>query len=463
MGFATICYINMPHVVVVGAGISGLVAAFTLQKQGVDVTVYESDSRPGGVIQSVRADGYLVEVGPNSIQAKTPLLFELSKELGIEAARCEATREAARRYIVRGSTPVAMPSGPPGFLSTKLFSASGKLRILREPFIRPAPPGAEESVAEFVRRRLGREMLDYAINPFVAGVYAGDPRELSLRHAFPRLHEIEQEHGSLIRGMIALSRQRKAATSPMPAGRLFSYVDGIETLPVALADHLGTSYVPNTGVTSIVRNGSSWAVTHERGETLADAVLYAGPLHRFHDLKFAASASTKAFGEVRYPSLWTVALGFRREDVSHPLDGFGMLVPEVESRFRILGTLFSSTLFPARAPEGHVLFTTFIGGTRRPELGSADEATVLRTVREDLRALLGAFGEPAFVHTRHWDRAIPQYRVGYGAVKETIDRLETENPGFFMCGNYRRGISVSDAATSGAEAATAIASYLGKA
>lgn len=447
----------MPSIAVVGGGIAGLTAAYRLHRQGIDVTLFEAEDRIGGVIRSERVDGYLIEHGPNSIQARSSAIEALVDELELTPEVVEASPAAKQRYVVRAGRPVPLPSSPPAFLTTPLFSVGTKLGLLREPFVSPARPEAEETVADFVRRRLGRELLDYAINPFVAGIFAGDPERLSLRHAFPRLHALEQQYGSLIRGQIQKSKEKKRMVEPGPSGRMFSFREGLRRLPEALAAPLGEHLRTGCPVVALRRRADAWELTCRAGDASHtasfDAVVVTTPLHRLPEVSGLTPADRALLEDVSYAPVRVIFQGYRRAAVEHPLDGFGMLVPAVETQLKILGTLFSSTLFPNRAPDGHVLLTTFVGGTRRPELAGSTEAEVHRTVGRDLGALLGIRQPPIFERQVFWPYAIPQYEVGYGAVMARLDEIETGLRGLILAGSFRQGISVSDTVASGEAAA----------
>lgn len=443
----------MNSIAIIGAGITGLTAAFKLQQQGFAVTVYESGDHAGGVIQSVRRHGYLAESGPNTILETAPEIPALIRDLGLEPRRIYSSAAAEKRYLVRNRKLVPLPASPLGFIGTSLFSAGAKARLLREPFIAPAPASREENLAEFVQRRLGQEFLDYAINPFVAGVYAGDPQHLSVKHAFPKLYSLEQRYGSLIKGQVlgARERRRRAEVSKQNAKK-FSFDEGLQVLPQTIRDRLGHAVHFSSPASRIEQTVDGFSVSVGRGvpPSRHAAVIYTGPAYRLPQIELVTERpiDCSALSQVQYPPVATLVLGFRRENVRHPLDGFGMLVPEVEP-FNILGTLFSSTMFPNRAPEGHVLLTIYLGGTRAPHIANSDFDTQFNLVLTDLRALLGVEGSPTFVHHAVYHHAIPQYDVGYGRLKTLMDEIEMNAPGLFLAGNYRDGISLGDSIVSG--------------
>jgi len=457
----------MADVGVIGAGIAGLTAAYRLQESNVRVDVLEASDRAGGMIGTDREDGYLVELGPNSLRGASPAFDDLIASLGLDSKVVEANRAASTRYVVRDGAPRPLPMSPWTFLTTDLLSTSAKFRLLGEPFVSSgAEADIDESVAAFVRRRLGPEVLDYMVDPFVGGIFAGDPDRLSLRNAFERLHEMEAEHGSLFRGLVHAARNRSSDNGSSRG--LFSFDAGLQTLPDALADALGDSLHLRTRVEQLRPDASGYSLTVRSGDGAPqtrsyDAVISTLPLHELTAIDFPTDVDLEPLANVPYPPVSVLALGFREDDVQHPLDGFGMLVPSKEDTFDILGTIFSSTLFPGRAPDGHVLLTTFIGGMRRPELGRVETNALKDRVLTDLNALVGLDGAPTFVRHVPWDRAIPQYLQGYDRVTETLDRLEDAHPGLAFAGNYRQGISVGDALDSGADAAARIRERLDRA
>jgi oxygen-dependent protoporphyrinogen oxidase len=452
-------------VVVVGAGISGLATAFRLQRRGHAVRVLEAAPRAGGVIGSHRRGGALYETGPNSTLDTTPLIGELLDAAGIAAERLDATAAAARRYVLRGGRLVPLPASPGAFLTTPLFSLGAKLALLREPFVAPAPPDRDESVAAFVRRRLGTEFLDYAIEPFVAGIYAGDPERLSVQAAFPRLHALEQRYRSLIRGQILGARERaRAREKAKNTASSFSFRAGMQTLPDALARELRGL---ETGVRVVrlarVEDGA-FEVEGERGGECrgvrARAVVLAVPADAAAGLvRQLAPAAAQALDAIPYSPVAVVASAYRRADVQHPLDGFGFLAPRKEGR-PILGTLFSSSMFDGRAPADTVLLTTFVGGSRHPELARASADAIAQQVGRELAALLGA-ATPQWREVVQWPRAIPQYTLGHLERIAAVERAEADVSGLFFRSNYRGGVSVGDCIKSADAGAAAVAAFLG--
>ena len=442
----------MPSIAILGGGISGLAAAWRLRARGADATLFEASDRTGGVIRTVRRDGFLVDEGPNTLVARHEAVGETVEALGLEDEQVWADSEAARRYVVRDGVPVALPASPQALLTSSLFSARGKLRLLREPFVRPGVAD-DETVAAFVRRRLGDEVLDYAVDPFVGGILAGDPERLSTRYAFPPLWTFEREHGSLFQG---LRRTQKKTSTPAPSSLPFSFRDGMQMLPDALAHALGDAVRTGARVVGLARTARGWSVTTQSADGAEtahfDGVISSLPLHRFAALDFEPGLDLAPLADVAHTDLTVLALGFRRGQIAHALDGFGMLIPSREP-FDLLGVLFSSTLFPGRAPEDHVLLTCFIGGRRDPERASLPEDGLVDLALRDLRPLLGVHGAPVFVHAARWSNVIPQAEIGYGRVLDTLDTLERHHPGLGFAGSYRYGVSVGDALRSGLDAA----------
>lgn len=457
-------------VIVAGGGISGLSVAYWLRRWGVEVCVLEREMVPGGTMQTVQDGGWLVETGPTSALETTPLLGRMFEGLGIAGERLYANPAADKRYILRGGRLHPLPMGPLAFLLSGLWSAGGKARLMKEPFIGRA--AGEETVARFVERRLGREFLDYAINPFVAGVYAGNPEELSVRAAFPKLYALEEKYGGLFRGLIGGARERKRrAEKAKDRARMFSFGRGMQVFPLAIGKELAQRFCGGStvlGVRPAARTGEGGeftvTVSQSGGNTdlTADAVVLSVPSYCAAPIvrpQFPALADMME--GVWYPPVAEVFLGYRSEQIPGDLDGFGYLVPEKEHR-KILGTIWSSSLFPHRAPPGHVALTTFVGGSRQPEILDRDDAGLNALVQAELTGVMGVRGDPVYSRVTRWKRAIPQYVLGYERFTLALDGAERDMPGLFFCGNYRGGIAVGDCIVNGEKIAARVAAHLGK-
>jgi oxygen-dependent protoporphyrinogen oxidase len=454
------------NVLVIGGGLTGLATAFYLMERGVPVEVLEAAASAGGVIGTRRRDGALTEAGPNSTLDTTPLINVLLDRLGIRDQRRDASAVASTRFIVRGGRLVALPGSPGAFFTTPAFSLGAKLALLREPFIGRAPAGTEESIAAFVRRRLGNEFLDYAIDPFVSGVYAGDPDEISVPAAFPRLHALEQKYGSLIKGQIKGARERRAnaETAKNSAGS-FSFRAGMQTLTDALAMAVGRVET-DVDVTRIAKAaGGGFRVEGAQRDAFfvrtAKAVVLAAPAYAAAVLaREIAPSAVPHLEAIEYAPIAIAASCYRRSDIAHPLAGFGFLVPKKERR-KILGSLFSSSMFEGRAPYGSVLLTTFIGGKRQPELAALPDAEIAAIVHEELTALVGAAAAPQWSDIKRWKHAIPQYTLGHLGRIAALEAAETSAPGLFLRGSYRDGVSVGDRIKAAQASADAVIHQLG--
>lgn len=437
----------MKKVAIIGSGISALTRAWALSQKGHECTVLESSDSVGGAIQSIRAGNYLAEEGPNSIQVNGPVVDAFLRSIpGLEARVVTAAPRAKKRFIARGGKLHAVPMGPLQAVTTGLWSLRGRIRALKDPFIRPINPEQEESAADFVRRRLGSELYDYAMNPLIGGIYAGDPEQLSLRYAFPKLYALEQNHGGLIRGGLAkMPLARKKSTPAEFEKRILSFKNGLAELPQRLAQALGKCVITGAVIERIVPSDHGWLLEYGGISRVFDRLIVTVPAHALVKLPFPTEiiAGFNSLRAIAHPPVSVISLAFKRSEVTHPLDGFGALVPECEQR-KILGVLFPSSLFPGRAPKDEVLLTTFVGGERQPELATEDTQTLKSLVLPELRELLGVRGDPTFVHHRHWSHAIPQYKLGYSRILEKINHIELERPGLQLAGNYRTGISLTD-------------------
>ena len=452
--------------VIVGAGISGLVLAYRLRRSGLTVAVIEAGAQAGGVIGSVAQGGCLFERGPNSALDTTPLIGELVDSLGLSGEMRFASAAAEKRYVVRNGVLTALPTSPGAFFSTSLFSLSAKLALLREPFVAASPADAEESIAAFVRRRLGTEFLDYAIDPFVAGIYAGDPETISVPAAFPKLHALEQRWGSLIKGQIfGASERKRQKEEAKNTAKSFSFAGGMQALTDALAAAVG-GIALQTRVTRLQRDGAGVFTVHGEqrdGQTLAwraRSVVLATPADSAATLlrEYVPDAAA-ALAAIAYAPVATVASAYAVAGIAHPLDGFGCLVPRKENR-RVLGVLFSSSMFDGRAPAGTALLTTFIGGLRNPELPGLPEADIAALAHAEHAALLGAREAPLFQTVTRWPRAIPQYTLGHLGRVARAEAAQQALPGLFFSANWKGGVSVGDCIKNGHLNADAVTAYL---
>lgn len=437
----------MQDAIIIGGGITGLTTGYLLQKKGLDISVIEKNLRPGGPIQSVEHNGYLVEKGPNSLLLPDKWAEEFIHEIGIGSDILETDPSAKKRYIVRNGRPVAVPASIFQAITTPLFSLKAKIGFLGEPFRRRKRNIDEnsETVSQFVKRRMGQEFLDYAINPFVRGVYAGDPDELVLKHAFPMMLGFERDGGSITKG--ALKHKKRSKAGDGFKKRSVNFRNGLASLPRTIARKLGNRLWLGSNVVAVNRNDQGWQVTWKKDgenfEGFSKHLFICLPSRGTKELTWPHPISDilESTPDLPYPTVHCLGMGFRREQISHPLDGFGVLVPSKE-KHQILGALFNSSMYPNRAPEGECLLTVMLGGRQRPDLAHATESQLIDFASKDLQSLLGAKGKPAFQYLTTWKRAIPQYTVDFGYWKRSIHKLEAEIPSLYFGGHSIDGISI---------------------
>lgn len=433
-------------IAIVGAGITGLTAALSLKKKGRDVDLFEQHGYGGGSIRSVRQDGWLLEYGPNTLLVNDRQVADFLRATGLWEKRMEANPQSSKRYIVKNGELAAVPASFFEAIGTPLFSTGAKLKILKEPFISKAI-NSEESVAGFVERRLGSEILDYALNPFIAGIYANRPEKLSMRHTFPGMYEMEQNYGSLIWGTFA-GRNKRREKGRVPR-ELLSFKDGLHQLVESITDQIDDIYY-NHEVKKVYKSKEEWFVQSKFGtHGPYNQIIVNAPLYKWNrDLLPIEQQEIDEIKKVEYPPLSIFHLGFRKEDIKHPLDGFGFLVPEKEN-LNLLGALFSSTLFPGRAPQDHHLLTIFVGGGRQPDLAQKESHSLLKIVLGELKNLIGINPDPVFKEHVFWPQSIPAYHIGYDRVLETFQSIEKRNTGLYVAGNFRHGVSVPDCIKNG--------------
>ncbi len=447
---------------VLGGGIAGLTVAAALRMRGAEPLLIEKSPRVGGSIRTFARDGFLAEGGPQTFVAEDRRLFDFLRATGALALAEDASPAAKKRFIVRGGKPRVVPMSPLSAVTTPLFSLPGKIRLLAEIFVPAKRDGNAESVADFVRRRIGREMYDYALNPLVAGIFAGDPERLDVRYAFPKVRNLEQRYGSLIRGTLPNAREKRAS-GLYEKKRTLSFPQGMETLPKTLRAFLDPRRVRvHSELTDLSREGDGWRAcwrsraavcTFFEEDEFFDELFIAAPPRTWSEIPFRDDALRRAFADVpalATPPVTMLTLGFPRERVAHPLDGFGMLVPEKEGR-EILGTLFTSSLFRNRAPEGFVTLSTYLGGSRQPEIARLPADAQREIVLRELGGLLGVRGDPVFERRVENPCAIPQYEIGYEDFLARLSGLEKAFPLRFA-GNFRGGVSVAQTMLSALDA-----------
>lgn len=426
---------------VVGGGISGLVCAYALEKAGVEVLLIEASGRLGGVIHSVRRDGYLLELGPQSFSC-TSELRSLCAELGIADQILEAPPRAPR-YVLINRKLQAVPTSPPAVFTSSWINGSTKLALLRDIFGRSAPPETDESVAVFVRRKFSTQLLERLVGPFVSGVYAGDPERLSLRSAFPQLYEAEKAAGSIVRGMMRLAKNKKG---PRERATLNTFREGNETLVRALANKLGAKLLTKAAAANIYQqNDGSFHISLEgssNDSVSAKSVIFATPTDVTGKLLAQVDSSFEPLlSMIEYAAVAVVSLGYAKKDVGHSLDGFGFLVPR-SAGLRMLGTVWNSSLFPDRAPDGHALLTIFVGGATDPSAAKLSSEELSSLAHREIAPLLAIKSAPTFCNVRTWPRALPQYNLGHADQLASIHKNLKRFPGLLLTGNYLRGPAV---------------------
>ena len=434
-------------VIIIGGGISGLSLAYFLleKKPSLDVTVIESEKKAGGKIWTDRVDGYLCEGGVNGFLDNRPKTLELSSKLALTPLR--SNDNSRKRYIYSRGKLNLLPDSPPAFFASNLLSLPGRLRIIGELFV-PKWTGGDETLAHFARRRLGKEAFEKLIDPMASGIFAGDPEKMSLKSCFPKVYNLEQTYGGLIRGMLQLQKEAKKSGKKVgagPGGTLTSFYEGMGTMINSLSAFLGERLRTGVSAQSIDKKGKTYIVHLSDGSALeADAVVCAAPA-------FAAAEMVKSLdktllatlNEIYYPSVSVICLGYKKERLDRSLDGFGFLVPFKEGR-KILGTLWDSSVFPNRAPEGYVLLRTMLGGARRSELAEMDEDKLIALVMGELRDIMEIKIEPDFAKVYTHKKGIPQYFPGHEEKIKALDEIVKKFKGLYLTGNAYRGIGVND-------------------
>ncbi|MFQ5585701.1 MAG: protoporphyrinogen oxidase [Thermodesulfobacteriota bacterium] len=479
----------MKKVVIIGAGISGLSTALSLEeeaaKRGValEITLIERNKRVGGNIMTERADGFLIEGGPDCFLSEKPWAMELCRKIGLGEKLLTTNEKNKKTFVLSRGKLHELPEGVILMVPTKitpllfsrLLSLRGKLRMGLEFFIPRKKGNRDESLGDFVRRRLGQEALDKIAEPLVAGVHAGDPDTMSVRASFPKFVEMETEYGSMIRGMLARMRQmregrKSAGKAGTPKGgakrpkvtMFMTLKEGLSELVDTIVSRFTmTTIKMSLTVKEVCAQSTGYAVRIEGGETIdCDAVIIAAPA-------YAASAIIKGLDRdlserlltIPYVSTATVSLGYKKRDVKHPLNGFGFVVPKTENR-RIMAASWVSVKFKHRAPTNSVLIRCFVGGAKNEELVFRSDEEIIRMVRDELRDIMGIVAEPVVVRLFRWHKAMPQYTIGHLDRIKMIEESTGSHPGLYLTGGAYGGIGISDCVRMGGETAVKVMDHL---
>ncbi len=434
-------------IVIIGAGISGLsLAYFLLEKNpSLDLEIIEAEKKAGGKIWTDKTEGFICEGGVNGFLDNRAMTLELSNKLGLSPLR--SNDNARKRFIFSDGKLKMLPESPLSFFKSDLLSLYGRLRIILELFI-PKGANKDETLADFARRRLGKEAFEKLIDPMASGIFAGDPEKMSLKSCFPKVYNLEQKYGGLIKGMMKMQKEAKKTGKKVgagPGGILTSFYGGMETLINSLTDFLGSRLKAGVPAMSIDRNNDIYTIRLSDGSKIeANIVISAIPAFALAEITRGLDRNlSDLLNNIYYPSISVVCLGFKREKVKHSLDGFGFLIPYREGR-KILGTLWDSSIFPNRAPEGYVLLRTMLGGARMSELAEQDEEKQVNIVMNELSKIMNIKAEPDLIKVFIHKRGIPQYFVNHDLKLERINSVLKNYRGFYITGNAFRGIGVND-------------------
>ena len=446
---------NSAQVVVIGAGISGLACALRLQQLGAPVALLEANDQPGGLIGTAENHGFLFESGPQSFQG-TETMLNLIRDLGIESDLCKADPRAPR-FVLRHGQLRKIPMAPQGFLTSSLLGMGSRWKIVSEGLSRTTPPAEDESVAQFVRRKFGHEILEYLVSPFVSGVYAGDPEKLSLRAAFPSLEEWERQYGSVLRGAMKSRPAKGARQGPPP---LCSFVRGMGVLTGAMFAKLGAGAKSGVRVNTLTKTDQDFqvhATRNGRSEQLnARAVVLATPAYVASHIAAPLSArAAQTLSGIAYAPVVVVAAGYHSHQSAAALDGFGVLIPRSE-KYRTLGIVWNSSLFPKRAPQGQMTITSILGGATDSAIIEKSDQEIIAIAEHEHSRILKIEGSPIISAIWKHPRALPQYNLGHAHAVREIREIERAVPGLYFAGNYLEGPSIGKCVEHGFQTAEAV-------
>lgn len=432
------------EIVIVGGGISGLSLAYYLKRRipSVDIKIIEAEARSGGKIITEKVSGFLCEGGVNGFLSNRPFTLSLAAELSLEPIK--GSEESKIRYILIDGKLTRVPDNPLKFFLSPLLSLKGRVRMLGEYFVKALEEDVDESVETFVSRRVGREFYEKLIDAMATGIYAGDPSKMSMKSCFPKVYYLEKKFGGLIKGFLAIKKEKKDAKT-QPAGALLSFREGMAELVTTLENTLSSIIIKGKRVLGLTKSKGRYVLNLSDGETIeGEKVILACPAYESAVILRDVNKEISEFlFKIPYPPLSVVALAFRKEQIGFGTYLYGFLIPHRERR-KILGTLFDSSIFPNRAPEGYTLLRTMIGGRRAPELAELGDNEIIDLTLSELTELIKIKGEPEFVKIFRWQRAIPQYEIGHEERLKKIDEVLSKYPGLYLTGNAYRGVSVND-------------------
>jgi oxygen-dependent protoporphyrinogen oxidase len=438
----------MKTVAIIGGGISGLTALHFLRTRCQDrfaPTLFEKEDRLGGTIGTDRINGFQTDWGPNGFLDKVPLTLQVVSELGFTDQLDPANPRAEKRFIFRHGRLNEITPSPPKFLTSPLLSPPGRLRLIAEPFIKQKKDELDESVFDFAARRIGKEAATTLIVPMVSGIFGGDAKKLSLKACFPVMVEMEREHGSLFKALLARKKAGSKGGPAGPSGRLTSFKGGLYALIERYRDKYGEFIKPAAPVESISRSENSFALSFADGSAdTYDAVICATPAFVAAEILRELNADIASLlDSIPYASIAVVSLGYNRSQIGHPVDGFGFLVPRVEKP-RILGSIWTSSIFSDRAPEDMVLFRTMIGGATDAEAVHLSDGSLLDIVTSELTPILRIDGSPVFYRVFKYPQGIPQFILGHPEKIRQLEALCAKYPGLHLVGNAYEGIGLND-------------------
>jgi protoporphyrinogen/coproporphyrinogen III oxidase len=455
---------DKPRVAIIGGGISGLSALHFLRRRlpsNVSIRLFEADSRLGGTIGSDRIDGYVCDWGPNGFLDRVPLTLQLVEELGLQDKLRPANPQADNRFIYRHGRLHAISASPIKFMTSSLLSLRGRLRVTMEPLIKPKRDDTDESVFDFAARRIGREAAEAMIDPMVSGIFGGAAKAVSLRSCFPVMEEMERDHGSLFRAMLAKKKTGKNAGPAGPSGRLTSFDNGLYTIIERFHDLYADQIQKDSPVQRIIKTPQGYQIDFpgKPAETFAAVVLATPAYAAAQILHDTDPQLSDLLDQIPYASLAVCCFGYSGDQRARELDGFGFLVPRNEGK-RILGSIWTSSIFRDQAPDGQVLLRSMIGGYTDPAAVRLIDDELTTLVNGELTAILALQTRPTFVRIFRYEKGIPQFTLGHSDRLKQIDKRLHTLPGIYLASNAYSGIGLNDCVTRALETAENLVTFL---